>query len=431
MMDSEKMYWHSSSALLKNYFSLFLKKDFLRIVLPSLLIFSIVHFNTDVLKSILSALSFDSSSSKKIIQYLIPFKTSIFFLLILYVSWSLKNEIYQFVRGIKPIDLVPPVVAFSLLQLAFWNFMPLSMGYGYAEMSLHPFDMHTGWYYKRLLMPALAYITGFRNIHLYFIFSCIISFTFMLMVWETIKKFIKGVSYSISLLIFFSVCSLEFISYFFFFPGYVDSLLSIFILLIYVFSFSDKSIIKLFVLALATHEVALILCLPIVLLRCSFYYRAIYATVVFIYCFLYLLSFGFDLNALLSVHEVSGITSFEWIKNNPLIFICGILASFKLMWISFFYGIRFSSLKQKHLLIAILLSCFFCCLLGIDTSRLMAFAFPVLLLSLPVVLKKMPQNIFMLLLIANMLLPHITVSLIMGIISVPYFKGFIGWYGIF
>jgi hypothetical protein len=414
----------------KNILRVFRNKDFIRIVVPGFILFTIIHFNSDVLKSVLTALSFDPYSIKKIIHYLLPFKVSFFFLSVCFLAYPLKNDLHRIIREIKLKDVWPPVIACIILQMAFWNFMPMSMGYGYAEMSVHPFDMPIGWYYKRLLMPALAYIFGFRDIHLYFIFSMLISFLLTLAVWQTIKKQLPGVSFPLRLLIFFSVCSLEFVSYHFFFPGYVDSLLSILILLIYFYDFPDTSKVILFVLALATHELSVFLFLPFIAFRCPPVHKMICAVVIFLYCVLYLASYNFKIHDLFLVHRVGGYTILQWIKGNWLIFLCGVLISFKLFWIFLFYGIKESNPAQKNVLTGILLSGFSCCFLGVDTSRLMAFAFPALLFSIPVVINKIPRYLFIAIMAVNTIIPYITVSLNLGYIKVTYFKDFIHWLSI-
>jgi hypothetical protein len=398
-------------------------KNTKQILFPAFILYAIIHFNSDVLKNILPAFHY-KYDIEKTLSYLAPVKANLFFLAVLYLAWFLKNELQQIIIQIKVKDSVPPLIAFIILELAFWNFMPMSMGYGYAEMSVHPFNIGTGWYYKRLLMPALAYITGFRNIHLYFIFSCFVTYLLMLLVWMIVKR-LNQFSANVKLLIFFSLCSLEFISYQFFFPGYADSMLAIFLLLIYLFHFSESSKVRLFVLALATHEISIFLCLPFIFLLNNSSYRIICASIIFIYCILYLIAFQFNVSALFMVHKVEGLSMMQWIQNNYLVFLCGILAAFKLLWIPIIYGVKYSPPPERKMIAGILIAAFVCCFIGVDTSRIMAFAFPALLLSLPVTSLKMPLNLFLIMMIANLLLPHISVSLIMGIVKIPYFHDFI------
>lgn len=393
-------------------------------MLPAILLFSILHFNSEVLGSFLSGLNFSASQTEKLIYRLTPIKASLFFIAVFYLLWLVRRAFSELIIKINFRFFLPPLIALLLLQLAFWNFSPLSMGYGYAEMSVHPFDMPTTWYYKRLLMPALAYATGMRDIHLYFVFSCVVTYSFMLLLWVAVEKLISESSQYIKFLVFVSLCSLECVSFLFFFPGYVDSLLSILILSVYVFPFSHQAKIVLLVLALLTHEISLFICMPYLLFQCKAGERKTGLLIMICYCVLYMTAFQFNLKNLLAVHLVSGLTSIQWIGKDIMLFCCGLLASFKLLWIFFFFGIRYGDNKDKKIIVSIILTCFTCALMGVDTSRLMAFAFPALLISLPYVVKKMPKQLLIVLLVITLLLPHISVTLNMGVLHTIYFKDF-------
>lgn len=402
------------------------RKSLFQFILPALVIFSIIHFNSEVLRNLLQgSFHFDNLKTTKVLHYLIPFKVVFFIIAIISLIFPLPKELFIIFSPVKSNDLFIPLIAFCILQLAFWNFRPMSMGYGYAEMSVHPFDMPTGWYYKRLLMPAIAYLTGFRDIILYFIFSSFLSYVFLLLIWIFLKQQFSHIGNLKVFLVFISVCSLECVTYLFFFPGYPDHLLSIFILLLYCFPLSERSKLSLIILAVATHDVSLFIFLPVILFQLNVNNRSLPLICFGIYGLFYLLAFQFNIPHLFAVHKIENSSPLQWAKQNPALLLSGFLIAFKLLWLIIIYGIRLAEKSTKPYLLTLLSVAFLVSLMGVDTSRLVAFGFPLLLLLLKPVYEKINSKIFFGIIVANLLIPYLNISLNMGIIKVIYFKDFL------
>lgn len=391
------------------------------VFIPVIICFLITHFNSEKITTILSSYSYDEAFIQKLLAYIIPFKISAYFICIATISSSFIIEFKKYSR-FKLKDIGIAFGVWLLLFAAFFNLMPLSMGYGYAEMSVHPFDMQTGWYYKRLLMPALAYITGFRNITPYFVFSQILSLLFILFTYNYLKHTLQHLSTTLRILALVSVCSLEFISFLFFYPGYADHLLCIILLCAYCFHFSERSLVALFVLGLCTHELSLFIFMPLILLKLKGKTRIVASAIGVLYVLIYALSFNFNFDKLFAVYAIENKPALLWVIENPLLVLFGIAISFKLLWMVVIKGMMSAPAQQGQMMLTLLISSLFLCLLGVDTSRMMAFCFPALLLALPVFYQKVKPAFANTVMVVNLLIPYFSVSVPSGILSAVYFK---------
>lgn len=391
------------------------------VLIPVIICFLITHFNSEKITAILESYSYDEAFIQKLLAYIIPFKISAYFICVAIIAFPFIGELKKYCR-FKVKDIGIAFGVWLLLFAAFFNLMPLSMGYGYAEMSVHPFDMQTGWYYKRLLMPALAYITGFRNITPYFVFSQILSLLFILFTYNYLKHTLQHLSTTLRILALVSVCSLEFISFLFFYPGYADHLLCIILLCAYCFHFSERSLVALFVLGLCTHELSLFVFMPLILLKLKGKTRIIASAVGVLYVLIYSLSSNFNFDKLLAVHAVENKPALLWVIENPLLVLFGIAISFKLLWMVVIKGMMSAPAQQGQMMLALLISSLILCLLGIDTSRMMAFCFPALLLALPIFYQKIKPAFANAVMVVNLLIPYFSVSIPSGVLSAVYFK---------
>lgn len=391
------------------------------VLIPVIICFLITHFNSEKITALLYSFSYDDLFIQKLLGYITPFKISAYFICIAIIAYPFMREVKKYSR-FKLKDIGIAFGVWLLLFAAFFNLMPLSMGYGYAEMSVHPFDIQTGWYYKRLLMPALAYITGFRNITPYFVFSQMLSLLLILFTYNYLKHTLQHLSTTLRILALVSVCSLEFIGFLFFYPGYADHLLCIILLCAYCFHFSERSLVGLFVLGLCTHELSLFVFMPLILLELKGKTRIVASAIGVLYVLIYALSFNFNFDKLFAVHAVENKPALLWVIENPLLVLFGIAISFKLLWIVVIKGMMSAPAKQGQLILALIISSIILCLLGVDTSRMMAFCFPALLLALPVFYQKVKPVFANAVMVINLLIPYFSVSIPSGILSAVYFK---------
>ncbi|HNR19114.1 MAG: hypothetical protein IPJ79_15805 [Bacteroidetes bacterium] len=391
------------------------------VLIPVIICFLITHFNSEKITAMLASFSYDAVFILKLLAYIIPFKISAYFICIAIIAFPFIRELKKYSR-FKVKDIGIALGVWFLFFAAFFNLMPMSMGYGYAEMSVHPFDMQTGWYYKRLLMPALAYITGFRNITPYLVFSQILSLLLILFTYNYIKHTLQHISTTFRILVLASVCSLEFICFLFFHPGYADHLLCIILLCAYCFNFSERSLVALFILGLCTHELSLFVFMPLILLKLKGKTRIIASTIAVLYVSIYALSFNFNFDKLFAVHAVENKPALLWVIENPLLVLFGIAISFKLLWMVVIKGMMSAPAQQGQMMLALVVSSLILCLLGVDTSRMMAFCFPALLLALPVFYQKVKPAFANALMVANLLIPYFSVSIPSGILSALYFQ---------
>jgi hypothetical protein len=122
------------------------------------------------------------------------------------------------------------------------------------------------------------------------------------------------------------------------------------------------------------------------------------------------------------VYAIENKPALLWVIENPLLVLFGIAISFKLLWMVVIKGMMSAPAQQGQMMLALIISSLILCMLGVDTSRMMAFCFPALLLALPVFYQKVKPAFANTVMVVNLLIPYFSVSIPSGILSAVYFK---------
>ena len=293
------------------------------------------------------------------------------------------------------------------------------MGIGYGEMSRDPFDFYdaSNQIYQRLLMPALAYIVQFKGPLLFHVFSllvtlCLIFFTLLFFEVNNIHT---------TLLENISVAGASFIITQFQSPGYTEQVSLLIVLIVVIVPMGTMPKVAAVSLALFAHEVSIVLFIVVALLYFSKEEKAWVGVVAAVYALFWLMSFGFDIGRLVDVRTVGGLSGFVWLAGHPLRELSGIVISYKLLWVVFFAALFAHSVELKRLLL-FLLPGILATIFGVDTTRLMAFAFLAFLFALVYVKRYtlISEKNLQLLFALNLCLPSVYIGLNSGLV---YFDG--------
>jgi hypothetical protein len=234
---------------------------------------------------------------------------------------------------------------------------------------------------SRFLMPALAHIFFFRGNFFYYIFSILCNF---LLLHYILMWFARN-AIPLPFWQFVSLATLSFVSFNFYFPGYPDVLVHLFLLLALALPIGEKGYLMFFALSLATHEASLFIW---VLLTLFLFGRQTWIKFFFIvvfYFFLRIASYGFDLSTAFTPQLVGELTPLQWLGQNMGREFLGLFFAFKALWIFVVAAIYFLTLQRKWkdvlLLVSLVIVSIFITIFGIDTSRLAGWAFLAVLFS--------------------------------------------------
>jgi hypothetical protein len=187
-------------------------------------------------------------------------------------------------------------------------------------------------------------------------------------------------------------------------------------------SISQPAKFALLVLALLAHEGSLFVGL---LLACRYLDRRrgiSYLVVLGIYAAAWLASYGGNPGSLLAAHTVQGRSAVGWIVRHPMRELLGLLVAFKALWVlpvmAAAIEFRRRAWKSAGFIVCCLGAGVLMTLLGVDTSRLAGFAFPAILVSLPILCRrygpdKAPAFLSMVFLV-NLLIPSVYVGVNTG-----------------
>ncbi len=234
---------------------------------------------------------------------------------------------------------------------------------------------------ERFLLPALAHLFFFRGEVFYYLFSLICNFFLVaaLVFWFHRNNF------PINVWELVSIGTISFISFQFMAPGYPDVLITIFVLLIFIIPITEVGLLIIFVLSLATHEGSVFIWVGLAYLlreKVSWYKLLL---ILLIYIFFRFLGSSFDLSVVASPKTVAGWKVSEWLFYNFDRQLIGWFFAFKLGWVlifsALFFWLKLRSWENIRAVVLFLLCGFAITLFAIDTSRLMGWAFPALLIS--------------------------------------------------
>jgi hypothetical protein len=308
-----------------------------------------------------------------------------------------------------------------------------SLGGHYGRMSLSPFELNFGMFYRRMMMPGMAHLVGMTGYLFYWVFSlcCTYALIFSVLLW------LESRNVHLSLFMGVSLMTGSFVIYNFQMPGYPDQLVFIMVLVVAAIPAGKHARLGTVALALATHEASILVLLPVVALLFPESERKSAFLVIGMYVFIALAGIGFDLPNLLEAHavtETGADSTLKHVVDHPGLGLLGVLFSLKLLWLLIGLGVgvairaREARLAWKALCMiaapAVLMP------VTLDTSRFMGYGLMGLLLlvqflSVQGLLERpLVKGIFWL----NIAVPSFYVGLNVGIVCAPgVYRLIYGW----
>lgn len=312
--------------------------------------------------------------------------------------------------------------SFKIFILVSLLVMPTSlgiMGVGYSQMSISPFSFvdSSNQLYQRLLMPAIAHLLQFKGVMFYHIFSLLVTFSFIVL----LQIFFLYKNITLTILEYVSIATSGFIITQFQSPGYTEPLAYLLILLFLFSDMDELSRVAVFALAIFAHEVSILLLLMISAVYFSKREIGWIVMIGSLYGFLWLFSFGFDVERMISVRNVGSLSTLEWIIEFPHRELLGIFFSFKIHWL-FILLVVVKAKKERRNVLLLLLPGLVLTLLAVDTSRLVGYSFVALLTAIVYIKQQslLNQRQFNVLCGLNLCLPPVYVGLNSGVV---YFDG--------
>lgn len=298
-----------------------------------------------------------------------------------------------------------------------------SAGAHYASMSLSPFEATTGWYYRRLLAPAIAHFLGFQGHFLFYLFSLALNFVLIFFV----IAYIESEAVPLNIVHLLSITTSSFVILNFHIQGFSDPLMFILFLISVTAVHDYESRLALIALALVTHEASAFVLLPLILF--FFPRRKLYSylIVLALYFALLLLSFKLNVKELISLQIVlDNKIGVGWLLEYPIRALGGWFVAYKLLWCIVIFAL-WKMVKAFDLTRVLLISCLvlvsplaliFLC---VDVSRFVGFGFLGLLMSYTFLLRSGYGNnkFIRYIMLANIIVPSLYVGSNNGFRTVP------------
>jgi len=152
--------------------------------------------------------------------------------------------------------------------------------------------------------------------------------------------------------------------------------------------------------------------------------KLVYGFALLFYDVIWLLASGLSIYDIFASHNVSGMSGLEWVISNLSLELFGIFLSYKMIWIiivwAIIVGIQSEMWEDVKFILANIGTGILMTILAVDTSRIMGFAFPGLLISLSVLKNKIStdfsKRVLAIIYLFNLFLPSIYVGLNSGAI---------------
>ena len=244
------------------------------------------------------------------------FKAIIFLICLIALLAPLVRDLMSYFRDhkreIRNSALVS-IVIFGLLCLLVFPFeihrghviFDRGLERGYAPMSAHPFSENSEYFYRRILMPALAYYLQLGGANFYPILELGCAF---IMVFSVVHFLRSRTGYAVmpagkmsaGFVVMLSLSTCGFVMIGIQSVGYPEQLAFIFILLAAGIPMRTESRLACVALALLVHDGAIFPLLPIVLFCFPPRERPAAITIIGLFCAAFLLSYGFNVSKALS-----------------------------------------------------------------------------------------------------------------------------------
>ena len=301
------------------------------------------------------------------------------------------------------------------------------MGEVYANISLSPFDQDLGFFYRRILEPALAYFLQFKGQVLYSLFHFLITFSciYLIILWLEKKLLVKFKIWQLVSMMTAGIIVQQFES-----PGYPEQIILLLALLSFFIPLNKYGRISLLALMFLTHESA---ALFIGFIFSWLYFpreeRKFYLLLPLAFYFLWLANYNFNFIDLFLGHLTlaNGNAMSAFLKNIkwtllPVFFAYKFLWIFVVLgWYYYFKNKDYKPLIQTAAMVIAPLAL----VMVPDTSRVIAWGNIGVFLAIAYSSKYLRGRLFNLVLILNLALPSVAVGIgTRGPVSYPGLYGF-------
>ncbi|MFX1538460.1 MAG: hypothetical protein ACFFDI_30070 [Promethearchaeota archaeon] len=420
----------------------------------------------EIIKSFLNISSADLYHL--VTNVVIPIKTLLFwfafFVLFLPILRALIRSKARFVQlDIKKLFLLTGSIFLFLVVLLILLILVLqipietlftykTMGFYYRKMSYNPFKEPSGWYYRRLLMPALANLlhlgiaSQVYSDSFYYFFSVVLTLIliFLSLVFLELKTLgidsnnnnlssendlnktnelpSTSMDQKLKYLAYFSLFTAGFTMINLQWLGYPDQLFFILILIAACVPLTQHGRLGIIALSMITHETSCVTLIPIILFCYPKKERLKGLFLILIYILIFLTSFGFDLVAILNSQTIFvDRPAFLHLIIYPDVLLLGILFAYKFLWIIISYVLWRDWHNEERLLVVALISMLLLPFITLpfagDTTRMICFGSMGLIISFSIFIKEFKtfprQKVFLFLLIVNLLIPSIPIVIVL------------------
>lgn len=347
----------------------------------------------------------------------------IFFIAVILLFLPFKSLLVEFKVMFHDNKLLARSLLLFLSLLALVSTIKIaSMGAEYGVISASPFNQDFGFYYRRLLMPAIVFFLqlggafGYNIFHFLLLFVNILLVIYLFLINDVRLKFWQQLSILTSGMIIFQ----------FQIPGYTEQGVLFLALLFLCFKdkFTSGQRMSLIALMLLFHESAgMFMGIPLIVSFFPKNEKLINLSVMLLFVTFWLSAYSFNVKNLFITHTQLGqLNNIDYFIKNPLWVAGGVFFAYKALWFLLLFFI-FSFVKQKKILelgVPILFICLPLLLISIvDVSRIVAWGYLGILLIICVLKDKLQQGKYQKVLLLNLLIPSIYVGSNTGPVSFP------------
>lgn len=300
---------------------------------------------------------------------------------------------------------------FCLLSLLAFQPAVMSQGRQYLLMSLEPFNEGPNWYYRRVLIPALAHALQLRGLW-YHVFAHGLTalLTLLLLAW------MRQEGLKLRLWQALSILTCGWVFYLKQFPGYPDGGVYCLLMVLLLVPLSAYGRAACVALMLSAHDaLPVFAALPLILFVFPRRDRLIALAVIALYFGLWLANFGFDVRAALAAQTAfDGSNTLGFLRTRPWAVPLGCYAAYKALWLVAGLALidlaRRGRLRDALAMAAILLFPLLQVVIAVDISRLVGAGFLAVLMALAHIRPRLSDRAFSIILAINLLLPSFYVA---------------------
>jgi hypothetical protein len=416
------------------------------LALAILALFTVVHFAADMLPNLAQTFRLGANApawmeqERLLAQVWIPLKGIAFRLSVLLLALPFAQAVYRFFRTLEAEQIrqalrlsIPVFLMVGLLSFPYQDGSGLSsMGYDYGVISAAPFAVKSGFFYRRLLVPGLAYVLGFSGVYGYYLFALGMTWSLIFLTALALQRWLatdaegtftptENSDNQWVALAVLSAATLSYIAFHYQFPGYTEQFGHAIILLLALVPMRSQARWAGIALGLATHDLMLFVLFPIIV----FFFRPVKERVVALaimglYVFLWLAAYGFRPLAVVKVHTdlAPAVNPIEIFLHEGRWVTIGTLAAQKVFWVLFVWAVihllRRRQLYAALALASVTLTPLVTLVVATDTSRLAGLGFLGVLLALTILWRSLAsgwqRSLLRALLVLNLLLPSIYVA---------------------